>query len=313
MLKDRLQSSHIDHFRRKKIIKNVSLAVTAVLLILLALFLFLRIKNSGKSEKEALLVLWESSDFEKSYIESRERLKQNPLDFFLLTVRGFSAYQLARAQINAFDTLNYIDDCIYSLRKTLLLPEGVSDGRIYYVLGKAYYEKGSGYAELAVNYLEKSLSLNFEARDIPQYLGLSYAEIKDYRSSVAAFSLALNNPDSIQSDSLLIAIANSYRSLGEMDAALAYLFRCVETSHDIKSIAASRLLIGEILAEKNDFSGAEVQYKKILEDGGENADAHFYLGELYAAGGDPTRARAEWRAAVRVDPAHRKARARLNG
>jgi Tfp pilus assembly protein PilF len=49
-----------------------------------------------------------------------------------------------------------------------------------------------------------------------------------------------------------------------------------------------------------------------MEEGGENAEAHFQLGELYAGGGDSTRARAEWRRAVRIDPAHGPARTRLN-
>ncbi|MDR2304024.1 MAG: hypothetical protein LBE10_05500 [Treponema sp.] len=36
------------------------------------------------------------------------------------------------------------------------------------------------------------------------------------------------------------------------------------------------------------------------------------MGLLYSEKGDTTRARAEWRRAVRIDPAHNNARARLN-
>ncbi|MDR0497949.1 MAG: tetratricopeptide repeat protein [Treponema sp.] len=51
---------------------------------------------------------------------------------------------------------------------------------------------------------------------------------------------------------------------------------------------------------------------KVLEENHENADAHYQLGELYAMEGDTTRARAEWRRALRLDPTHGPARGRLN-
>ena len=311
------QSDYRTRFRRKRVFSTAALVIFAVFLVFLAFILFIRLSDSGKTDREALQALWESEAFEKTYAESRERLKQTPLDFFLLTLRGFSAYQLAVAQINTFDTINYLNDCIWSLRKALLLGEGQTDGRLFYVLGKAYYDKGPEYADLAVNYLEKARKLDFEARDIPQYLGLAYAAIRDYRSSVMAFTMALNPYENeageFWSDSLLLAIANSYLALGETDLAQGYLYRCVETSRDSKSITAARLLLGGIMSAKGDSDGAETQYRMILSESGENADAHFYLGELYAAAGDSTRARAEWRTAVRVDPAHRPARIRLNG
>jgi tetratricopeptide (TPR) repeat protein len=61
-----------------------------------------------------------------------------------------------------------------------------------------------------------------------------------------------------------------------------------------------------------EYKSAEEQYNVIIETSGENAEVHFQLGELYNLQGDTTRARAEWRLAYRQDPAHAKARARLN-
>jgi len=66
-----------------------------------------------------------------------------------------------------------------------------------------------------------------------------------------------------------------------------------------------------VLKEAGEREKAEAQYLAIIQEGGENAEAHYQLGELYAAT-DPTRARAEWRRAVRLDPTHRGARSRLN-
>ena len=238
-------------------------------------------------------------------------LRDNPMDFFLLTINGFSAYQLGIAQINNFDTLFYINECIWSLRKALLLREGASDGRIFYVLGKAYYNKGAGFADLAVSYLEKARASRYWAEDIPEYLGLAYAAIGDFRNSVAVFAEALASGHE-HSDILLLSIARSYIALEENEQARAYLMRCLDISRDSQTIAAARLLHGNTLVKLGNYAGAENEYLKVIEEGGENAEAHYQLGELYALAGDPTRARAEWRRAIRIDPAHGPSRSRLN-
>jgi tetratricopeptide (TPR) repeat protein len=305
----RVRSDYGVYIHRRK---TIYLAVAAVLVLLVvggaAIFL-IGMKNRIGNEREELLQLWENGSYELAYTVSRERLISKPMDFFLLTMHGFSAYQSAVAQINDYDTKTYIDECIWSLRKALLCKEGPADLRISYVLGKAYYAKGAGYEDLAIEFLETAKNGGYEARDLPEYLGLAYAAIHDYRSSVAAFSLALNQDES---DLLLLSIARSYIALEETETAIAYLTRCVETSRDSNTVIIARLLLGDIFEETGDVSGAETQYLAILDDAGENAEAHFQLGELYAATGDRTRARAEWRRAVRIDSTHRSARARLN-
>ncbi|MDR0495986.1 MAG: tetratricopeptide repeat protein, partial [Treponema sp.] len=250
-----------------------------------------RLKEYSAGGRRQLRELFESGSFEAAYYQSAQLLTEKPLDSYLLTIHGFSAYQLAIAQINNFDTLSYVDDCIWSLRKAMLLGENSRDGRILYVLGKAYYYKGPGYADLAVDYLEKTRAVYYRAADIPEYLGLAYALIKDYRSSVAAFTLALT-ADKEPSDVLLLSIAQSYLALEEMEPAHAYLVRTLEVSRDSKTIAAGRLLLGNTLAKSGDIAGAEAEFLKVLEENSENADAHYQLGELYAMGGDTTRARA---------------------
>jgi tetratricopeptide (TPR) repeat protein len=192
-------------------------------------------------------------------------------------------------------------------------------------LGKAYYYKGPSYADLSIRFLEEARREAYKAGDIPEYLGLAYAAIRDFRSSVAAFTLALDPsepapPDTnpaggargTPSDLLLLSIARSYIALGEQDTAKAYLVRCIETSRDSASVIAARLLLGGILTETAGPEDAEGQYLAVLEMDEENAEAHYQLGELYLSGGDPTRARAEWRRAVRIDPTHGPARTRLN-
>jgi tetratricopeptide (TPR) repeat protein len=237
------------------------------------------------------------------------------MDHFLLILNGFSAYELATAQINAFDTLTFIDNAIWSLRKVLLTKRGAADPRVFYVLGKAYYYKGNGYADLAVKYLEMAQSASYNARDIPEYLGLAYAAAHDYRNSVASFTQALDPEEAgveEPSDLLLLSIARSYMELEEPDTAKAYLLRCIDTTRDAAARLSAKLLLGAVLGGGGDGRGAEALYWEILETDSENAEAHFQLGELYAAEGDATRARAEWRRAYRIDPSHSQVRARLN-
>jgi tetratricopeptide (TPR) repeat protein len=72
------------------------------------------------------------------------------------------------------------------------------------------------------------------------------------------------------------------------------------------------LLLGDIFRLTGDYDFAEEQYLTILSESGENAEAHYQLGELYNLKGNTTKARAEWRLAYRQDPAHSKTRERLN-
>jgi len=302
-------------FKRKHFIQTTLVILIILSIISLAPVIYFKLKGNSSDERKDLRDSFENGDFETAFNQSLEMLKEKPLDFYLLTIHGFSAYQLAIAQINNFDTLSFVDDCIWSLRKAMLSRDHLTDGRIYYVLGKAYYYKGLGYADLAVNYLEKANALAYKADDIPEFLGLSYAAIRDYRSSVAAFSLALNSetqPSAKPSDVLLLSIAKSYLALEEYDSAKAYLVRCLDLTKDSKTTTAARLLLGGILVKMGDTSGAEAEYLKVIDENGDNAEAHYQLGELYASGGDLTRARAEWRKTLRLDPAHGPARSRLN-
>jgi tetratricopeptide (TPR) repeat protein len=292
----------------------------AAMLIAVPIPFIARIKNKAGGERRELLRLWEAGDFGAVFKSSAAGLAARPMDYFLLTIRGFSAYQLGISQINSFDTLDFIDECVRSLRKAQLLRNASGDGRLYYVLGKAYSYKGAAYADLAVKYLERARSLSYAAGDIPEYLGLAYAAAGDYRSSVAAFSEALRpGPESSGTaedprppDALLLAIARSYMALEEFENVRAYLLRCIESSRDSRSVASARLLLAEALLKQGDGEGAEKQYITILSEGGEQAEAHYQLGELYALRGNTTRARSEWRLAYKADPAHAKARARLN-
>jgi tetratricopeptide (TPR) repeat protein len=275
-----------------------------------------RFSGAARGERKEILRLWEAGLYEEVYDQSQAALISRPLDYFLLTMHGFSAYQLGISQINSVNAQWFFDGCIWALRKAFLLKNAVNDGRLYYVLGKAYNYKGESYADLSVKYLEKARDLSYNAADIPEYLGLAYAAMGDYRSSVAAFAEALvaqnRGVDDRPPGILLLSIARSYFALEEFEQARAYLQRCIDVTPDSRNILAARLLLSDVLRNMGDNEGAQQQLAHILEEAGDNAEAHYRLGELYALQGDAVRARAEWRLALRADPAHLEARKRLS-
>jgi len=294
-----------------KRMRTFGIVFVSILIVAAAVLLITRLRSNVRNERQELLQVWEQGNYESAYEISKAGLLLKPIDYFLLTVHGFSAYQIGISQINNQNMMSFINESIYSLRKALLQKESAKDGRVYYVLGKAYRYKGTEYADLTVKYLNIASDLSYEASDIPEYLGLAYADYGDYRSSVDAFFLAFD-PNKPPSDSLLLAIARSYMAMGEYNTAFGYLQRCVDISPDSKSVFNSRMLLAEIYNITNDYDNAELQYMNILSETGENAEVRFQLGELYNMKGDTTRARAEWRTAYRLDPSHAKARARLN-
>ncbi|GHU39025.1 hypothetical protein FACS1894190_02050 [Spirochaetia bacterium] len=280
-------------------------------------FITIQKSRSSKTQKD-IVALWKSNSYQEVFGVSSKALEAKPLDYFLLSIHGFSAYQVAIAQINNSDMLTYIDKCIFSLRKALLAKKNnVNNGRINYILGKAYYYKGGSYSDLAIKHLEAAKK-TFKADDINEYLGLIYADLRDYRKSVDAFAASLlageranTGIENNANDILLLAIARSYIELEEEDTAQAYLLRCLDISRDYNVISSSRILLGNIYAKNGDLDEAEKQYISVLNESGEQANARFQLGELFALRGDSTRARAEWRKAVHIDPAYAPAIARL--
>lgn len=273
---------------------------------------FINKKNREAGVKRDMLRNWENGSYAEAFEQSSLALKDEPLDSFLLTVNGFASYQLALSQINHGDILSYLDNSIWSLRKALLQKNADGDGRIRYVLGKAYYEKGPAYADLAVRYLEEAEKAGYVAKDIPEYLGLAYQAIREYRRSVETLSRALDPGESgTDSDRLLLAIARSYIGLEDWDNAKAYLRRCIEQTLDGGEAIKARLLLGKVLWNSGDAAGAESAFTEVLEYT-ESAEAAYELGEVYAAQGDTIRARAAWRRSYRADNNYRPTRVRLN-
>jgi tetratricopeptide (TPR) repeat protein len=305
------KTAYTAKFKRRRLLRLI--VIVAVCAGLVCAAYFIRNFQTGVNRERAeSLGYWQAGEYAESFKSSGVYLQKTPMDYFFLTVHGYSAYQLAFSQVNASEMMRYIDLCIFSLRKAVLTPEGMKDGRVYYVLGKAYYFKGAEYADCCVDYLQKAQALAWKANDMAEYLGLSYARLEDYRASVAAFAEALTTAGENPPGTLLLAIARSYIELQEDAIAESYLVRCLEISRDIDSIVEARLLLGGIMRERGEYDAAENHYRDILAEAGENAATRHELGELYLAMGDVARARSEWRRANRIDPAFAPSIARIN-
>jgi tetratricopeptide (TPR) repeat protein len=309
---NRTQSAYRKHLRRKRLIFTVAVLVFIGFAVFASTRVAVKVQEwAVKGDRKELLRLWDSGDFDEVFNISQSALESSPADYFLLTMHGFSAYQLGISQINSQNAEQYFDKCIWALRQAMLDKKSNNDGRLYYVLGKAYSYKGEDFADLTIQYLEKARELSDSTVDIPEYLGMAYFAVGDYRKSVAAFSEALGTSAEGPSGPLLLFIARAYIALEEFDNARPYLQRCIEVSRDFRTVLEARLLLAEAL-KKDDIEGAKKLLNEINAETGDNAEAHYQLGELYNSQGDITRARAEWRSAFKADPTHAKARARLN-
>jgi len=303
------------YVRRRRYLAALLVAGAALAAALAAVPVFARAASGampagGRTGRREIVRMWEEGSFRAVFEASGEGLERRPLDYFLLTMRGFSAYQLGLAQVDGMRAAAYFDASIRSLRKALLLPEAAGDGRVYYVLGKAYFRLGDGFADLTLHFLRRARELGHFAADIPEFLGMAYAALGDYRGSVVAFSEALHVAR--PSPPLLLAIAASYAGLGELETARAYLVRAVSVSRDAEVTLAAGLFLSDVLLRLGDTAGAAAQLAGLSAESGESAEVRFRLGELYAASGDTVRSRAEWRRALDIDPTHLAARQRLS-
>ena len=299
------------YVRKKRLIITGIVIVISGIVVTGVIYFAGRFWDGTRGEKRELLRLWNSGLYDEVYEQSSAILDTNPLDYFFLTMHGFSAYQMGISQINIEDASRYFDDSIKSLRKAMLLPDSENDGRLYYVLGKAYHYMGESYADLVIKYLEKSRELSYYADDISEYLGIAYALIGDYRSSVAAFADVLHSGEN-PSGLLLFHIAKSYLALGDTEMARAYLHQCIAVSLDTRIIVSAKLLLAEDYKNSGEYDSARMNLQDILAEGVESAELHYLLGEIFALQGENARARSEWRLALNIDPAHSKARARLS-
>ena len=141
----------------------------------------------------------------------------------------------------------------------------------------------------------------YEADDIPEYLGLSYASLGMTMESISAFTEALLVRES---DSLLLSIAEQYYKAEEYGAAIQYLFRIIQNSKNDELKIKSLNLLGNIYIKQEKYDEAMKEFEKVLEINENSADAHYGIGVIYEIEGNIVKARSEWRKTLKIHVNH---------
>ncbi len=257
--------------------------------------------------------LWKAEDYIATYDYSKTILEEIPFNNVALTYHGYSSFYLALASTGSVAVHNYIDEAINSLRLALLDAQNKTRPQLEYMLGKTYFHKNRlsayyFYSDLAIKYLHSAHNNGYNASDIYEYLGLSYASIDMTEESIAYFTEALLVNDS---DVLHVAIAEQYYKIKNYDAAKPYLQRVKTTSSNVNYVVECSNMLGQIYLEEENYIDAQSEFENALLHNELSADAHYGLGLIYESQGDTVKARAQWRRTLDIEVNHPGARLKL--
>ena len=298
--------------KRRNIIPVVAVALLVLIPAVVVGVVRLARRDGGGSDvstqQATILELWNIRDYDSIIARCEESLRRDPMNTDALVFKGFACFYKAVSEMSLEEKIPLYDEAIVALRRAKLGSVGQWSGEIDYVLGKAYFHKGRYYHDLSVRYLLSSLDEMFLGDDSYEYLGIAYTQLGDPAQGIDWFLKAL---DENRSDLLLLTIAQNYVQLEQPGEAEGYLLQAIDVTEEPAIEKKSRFLLGEIYYARKQYGQAEEHYSRILQIDPESADAHYYLGEVFLAAGDPIKARKKWRDAYISDPNHYGARLRL--
>ena len=252
--------------------------------------------------------------YQKVYDISSAILEKDTAHNAARTFHGYSAFILAESDENSERSQALLDEAIFSLRLALLTAKKKTLPQIQYMLGRSYFYKNKTssyyyYADLALKYLIEAEKNGYKSDDISLLKGLSYAQLNKIEESIAAFTEALIVRES---DTLLYDIAKQYYANGQGSTAKQYLFRVINTSKNENILQNSHIMLGQIYTDEKNYTDAENEFKSVLENNQNSADAHYGLGVLYDLRGDTAKARSEWRQTLKIQFNHPLARQKMD-
>ncbi|MDR3284505.1 MAG: tetratricopeptide repeat protein [Treponema sp.] len=276
---------------------------------------FIRVTFIDKLDTGDLYALWSNGDYQSVFSLSDQLLEQSPFDNSVRTLHGFSSFWIAVSETDPLRAQTFLDTAINSMRIALYSARKTAAPQIEYMLGKAYYYKDSlsayhYYADLVVKYLLAAREKGYQAEDMAEYLGLSYAALGMTEKSIAYFTEALQYRDS---DVLALAVAEQYCKAGLYAEAEPYLLRLAVKTGDEALLFKSRSLLGQIYFSQRQFDRALVEYQAVLEKDPASADAYYGIGLIYEELGDAVLARAQWRRALQIHGNHPGALQKMAG
>jgi len=296
--------------------KKVFLVLIIILLVAglsFASFFIIKNYNKNKITINTLKEKWAEYDYSGLYEAGKLYLLDNPYNNTALTYYSYACYYLAVSQNDTYLAQEYLDECINNLRMALYNANKSLLPQLQYMLGKAYFYKNTistyYYADLAIKYLNLAKENGYEADDIAEYLGLSYASLGMTMESISAFTEALLVRES---DSLLLSIAEQYYKAQQYNAAEQYLFRVSNLSKNEDILTRSKVLLGNIYIDKEDYDNALKIFNEIIAENDNVADAHYGIGLVYEKQNNLVKARAEWRKTLKIQVNHAGAYKKLS-
>lgn len=298
--------------KKKSYISIVTLVIVLFFIALLAL-LFFKIKiafnNFSNSSLDNLYIELNDKQYETVYEKTKNLLIKKPLDVHILALHGFSSYYLSVEQSSSTISRDLLNESINSLRNAWYRIHDSEKPQIAYILGKAYYQKGYYYADLALKFLNISSNSKYHYEDLDEFRGLTALLLGDYQQSNDFFISSLSKK---QSDLMLYSVSQNFFKMTDYEKSKQYLFEVLRLSLDDYLIIKAQNDLANIYILEKDFSLAYDEYQKILGKDPNNADAHYGLGVIYESQGDLVKARSEWRKSIKINPAHKEARIKLN-
>lgn len=302
--------------KKSKILATVCVVLAVVILVTLLVYVFVRAFSGTRRDiptANKLYSLWTEGDYQNVYDSSSLIIENNPFNITANVFKGYSSFFLALSQTDISISQTLLDETVNHLRISLYYADEDTLPQIYYMLGKAYFQKNTissyhYYSDLAVKYLELAKQSGYVSSDIPEYLGLCYADLGLTEQSLSSFTEALLVRES---DVLLLAIAQQYYKNLQYDIAKQYLFRVNYESEDDDLVLKSKLLLADIYFAENNYAEAKNEYESILLKDDSIADAYFGLGNVYEKLGDIAKARSEWRKTLKVQINHSGAISKL--
>lgn len=298
-------------FLRRVVICLVVLLTSAIVAIPVLHFIHKQKQNTiSMAQVESS---WRQGGYQNVYDLTSTLLTTDPFHPMALAFSGYSGFYLAVSQTDTTKAQTLLDNSINALRLAALKSSSRVRPQIHYMLGKAYFYKNTlsnyhYYSDLAIKYLSLAKKDSYEADDIPELLGLSYATLGLTEESIAAFTEALLVRES---DMLLLSIAEQYYKNKQLSAAKAYLHRVSTSTSDDSVRLKSKSLLGQIYLDEENYQEAEKEYRSMLEIDPNYADAFYGIGVIYESRGELVKARSEWRKALRLDVNHQGAKLRL--
>ncbi|MBP5520697.1 MAG: tetratricopeptide repeat protein [Treponema sp.] len=284
---------------------RVALVIIALAAIIISSIFGIKKYQQGRITIKTIKTAWSTYDYQKVYELSKAFLQDNTYNNTALTYYSYACFFLAQAQTDTQQTQSYLDECINNIRIALYDADKSLVPQLQYMLGRAYFYKNTitthYYADLAVKYLLLAKENGYEADDISEYLGLSYASLGMTMESIAAFTGALLIRES---DPLLLAIAEQYYKAKELDAAEQYLFRIIKNSDNEDIKIKSENLLGNIYIDREKYNEAMQEFNNVLKKNENSADAHYGIGVIYEKQGNIVKARSEWRKALKIQVNH---------